>query len=111
MQGGASAVGQVTTERGSIIGTGNAGAGCNRLNISSVLRRFLATNNHDPLSDEQDKSPPIEPILHRVMTDKELTASDLLLHELTVADQKLISVDDNTLHRNDGSHLWWNWTC
>ena len=39
------------------------------------------------------------------MNDDELRASDPLLHELTAADRKLISVYGDTLHRNDGSHL------
>ena len=105
MQGGASAVGQAATERGGIIDTGNAGAGYNRLNASSVLHGLLAANGHAPLSDEPDDAPPIEPILHRVMNDEELRVSDPLLHELTAADRKLISVYGDTLHRNDGSHL------
>ena len=105
MQRGTPAVGQAATEWGSIIGTGSAGAGYNRLNVSSVLIGLLATNRHAPLLDELDDAPPIEPILHRVMTDEELRASDPLLHELTAADRKLISVYGDTLHRNDGSHL------
>ena len=105
MQGGTSAVGQAATERGGIIGTGNAGAGYNRLNAISVLRGLRAANGHAPPSDEPGDAPPIEPILHRVMNDDKLRASDPLLHELTAADRKLISVYGDTLHRNDGSHL------
>ena len=105
MQGGASAVGPVATERGGIIGTGNEGAGYNRLNASSVMHRLLAANGHIPLLNEPDEAPPIEPILHGVMIDEELRRSDPFLHELTMAYRKLISVYGDTLHRNDGSHI------
>ena len=76
MQGSASAVAQDAIEQGSLIVTGNTGAGSNRINASSVLHGLLATNGHTPLSDEPDEDPPIEPILYRVMIDDELRRSD-----------------------------------
>ena len=105
MQGGTSAVSQVATERGGIIGTGSEEVGYNMLNASSVLCTLLAANGHAPLLEEQESAPPIDPILHRVMTDDELRVIDPLLHEFTAANRKLMSVYGNTVHANDGSHL------